>query len=174
MQSGDVLMSYSPVSNATSATTSSPSRSPVRRQYQNGLPAHSQDSNNTPMLDSRYAHEVQSSRACEKCRASKRKCDKKLPSCDRCLRYDFILHTSIFGAAPLPWRLAFASRERNNACDAALGSTLHAGLRGYFRDLPCFSCLVLIFALRVFVFVSLSVSVLPRLNRVLTHYVLLG
>ena len=26
-------------------------------------------------------------RACEKCRLSKRKCDKKLPYCDRCMRY---------------------------------------------------------------------------------------
>ncbi|KAI0390421.1 hypothetical protein F5Y17DRAFT_461775 [Xylariaceae sp. FL0594] len=83
MQTGDVLMSYSPMSDATSATPSSPGQSPVRRQYQDGQQAHTQD---TAMLDSQYSQEVQSSRACEKCRASKRKCDKKIPSCDRCLR----------------------------------------------------------------------------------------
>ncbi|KAI0473278.1 hypothetical protein GGR56DRAFT_608831 [Xylariaceae sp. FL0804] len=38
------------------------------------------------------ALEGQAARACEKCRASKRKCDKKLPYCDRCVRLNAKCH----------------------------------------------------------------------------------
>jgi len=147
MQTGDVLMSYSPVSDATSATTSSPGRSPVRRQCHNGLPAHSHDNNNTTMLDSRYTHEVQSSRACEKCRASKRKCDKKLPSCDRCLRYDFILHASWFNSPAL--RL-FPSDSLSPLEKRTKHAARPSGMPGYrapyLGDIPCFSCVGFCFA----------------------------
>ncbi|KAF2965350.1 hypothetical protein GQX73_g8231 [Xylaria multiplex] len=92
MQTGDVLMGYSPVSESTSVTISSPSRSPVPRPLQNGRSAGSLGSSDTTMTDATYTHEVQASRACEKCRASKRKCDKKLPSCDRCRRLNAKCH----------------------------------------------------------------------------------
>ncbi|KAI0537237.1 hypothetical protein GGR58DRAFT_358349 [Xylaria digitata] len=92
MQTGDVLMGYSPVSESTSVTISSPSRSPVPRPLQNGRSAGSLGSSDTTMADATYTHEIQASRACEKCRASKRKCDKKLPSCDRCRRLNAKCH----------------------------------------------------------------------------------
>ncbi|KAI8629953.1 hypothetical protein F5Y19DRAFT_474898 [Xylariaceae sp. FL1651] len=90
MQTSDILMRYSPVSETTSATVSSPSRSP-KRQCLNPRSTSSLNGNAT-MMDSQYVHEVQASRACEKCRASKRKCDKKLPCCDRCKRFNAKCH----------------------------------------------------------------------------------
>ncbi|KAI1178127.1 hypothetical protein F4777DRAFT_144887 [Nemania sp. FL0916] len=92
MQTGDVLMGYSPVSESTSVTISSPSHSPVPRPAQNGRSVGSLGSADTVMSDAQYSHDMQASRACEKCRASKRKCDKKLPSCDRCRRLNAKCH----------------------------------------------------------------------------------
>ncbi|KAI0875677.1 hypothetical protein GGS24DRAFT_499627 [Hypoxylon argillaceum] len=92
MQTGDVLMGYSPVSESTSVTVSSPSRSPGPRPLQNGRSSGSLASGDTAMTDAPFPSEAQASRACEKCRASKRKCDKKLPSCDRCRRLNAKCH----------------------------------------------------------------------------------
>ncbi|KAI1128819.1 hypothetical protein F5Y10DRAFT_277148 [Nemania abortiva] len=92
MQAGDILMGYSPVSESTSVTISSPSRSPGPRPLQNGRSSGSLGSGDTAMTDAPYSNEGLASRACEKCRASKRKCDKKLPSCDRCRRLNAKCH----------------------------------------------------------------------------------
>ncbi|KAI0406451.1 hypothetical protein F4802DRAFT_96765 [Xylaria palmicola] len=92
MQNNDILMGYSPVSESTSVTISSPSRSPGPRPLQNGLSTGSLNGGDAVMADAPYGHDVQASRACEKCRASKRKCDKKLPSCDRCRRLNAKCH----------------------------------------------------------------------------------
>ncbi|KAI1159009.1 hypothetical protein F5B18DRAFT_43847 [Nemania serpens] len=95
MQTADVLMGYSPVSESPSVAISSPSRSPGPRPLQNGRSSGSIGSignGDAVMTDAQFAHDVQASRACEKCRASKRKCDKKLPSCDRCRRLNAKCH----------------------------------------------------------------------------------
>ncbi|TGJ81459.1 hypothetical protein E0Z10_g7307 [Xylaria hypoxylon] len=63
MQAGDVSMGYSPVSESTSVTISSPSRSPVPRPLQNGRPPGSLGSSDTTMTDAQYSHEVLASRA---------------------------------------------------------------------------------------------------------------
>ncbi|KAI1737010.1 hypothetical protein F4680DRAFT_451370 [Xylaria scruposa] len=88
MQSNGGFMGYSPVSEATSLAISSPGLSPGSRPLQDGQSAGS-FSGDTVMTD---ASDVHASRACEKCRASKRKCDKKLPSCDRCKRLNAKCH----------------------------------------------------------------------------------
>ncbi|KAI1821379.1 hypothetical protein F4861DRAFT_471897 [Xylaria intraflava] len=90
MQTSDVLMDYSPVSESTSVTIS-PSHSPVPRPAYKSRASNSIDSNAT-MIDAQSANDLLASRACEKCRASKRKCDKKLPSCDRCRRLNAKCH----------------------------------------------------------------------------------
>ncbi|KAI1428629.1 hypothetical protein F5Y12DRAFT_782512 [Xylaria sp. FL1777] len=92
MQTGDIMMGYSPVSESTSVSISSPSRSPVPRPLQNGRSGGSISSSDATMTDAHYPQELQAPRACEKCRASKRKCDKKLPSCDRCRRLNAKCH----------------------------------------------------------------------------------
>ncbi|KAI0913996.1 hypothetical protein F4824DRAFT_204413 [Ustulina deusta] len=92
MQTGDIMMGYSPVSESTTVSVSSPSRSPVSRPLQNGRSGGSISSSDATMTDVHYTQEVQAPRACEKCRASKRKCDKKLPSCDRCRRLNAKCH----------------------------------------------------------------------------------
>ncbi|KAI1459174.1 hypothetical protein F4805DRAFT_88113 [Annulohypoxylon moriforme] len=66
----------SPVSETT--PDSSPGPSPKRHCLQ-GPPPYS-------TIDTAAAIGGLAARACEKCRASKRKCDKKLPFCDRCKR----------------------------------------------------------------------------------------
>ncbi|KAI1816319.1 hypothetical protein GGS20DRAFT_237790 [Poronia punctata] len=126
MQKGDVLMGYSPMSDATSVTVSSPSRSPVGRQCHDGVQSGSHD-DNTTMLDSPYNnHEVQSSRACEKCRASKRKCDKKLPSCDRCLRLNakcyYAQDTGLNSSYSQSARVIFLQQSHSLASDALFRS----------------------------------------------------
>ncbi|TRX92053.1 hypothetical protein FHL15_007150 [Xylaria flabelliformis] len=88
MQSNGGFMGYSPVSEATSLAISSPGLSPGSRPLQDGQSAGSY-SGDAVMTD---ASDVHASRACEKCRASKRKCDKKLPSCDRCKRLNAKCH----------------------------------------------------------------------------------
>ncbi|OTB00648.1 hypothetical protein M426DRAFT_26352 [Hypoxylon sp. CI-4A] len=67
----------SPQSETTSE--SSPGPSPKRHCHQDPPP---------------YAASIGglAARACEKCRSSKRKCDKKLPSCDRCMRLNAKCH----------------------------------------------------------------------------------
>ncbi|KAI1085050.1 hypothetical protein F5B20DRAFT_129248 [Whalleya microplaca] len=45
-----------------------------------------------PVLGRPMVVDSQAPRACEKCRASKRKCDKKLPFCDRCKRLNAKCH----------------------------------------------------------------------------------
>ncbi|KAI1350987.1 hypothetical protein F5Y01DRAFT_135438 [Xylaria sp. FL0043] len=93
MQTGDIMMGYSPISEPTSVSISSPSRSPVPRPMQNGRSGGSVSSSDATMTDAHYtSQEAQAPRACEKCRASKRKCDKKLPSCDRCRRLNAKCH----------------------------------------------------------------------------------
>ncbi|KAI0526699.1 hypothetical protein F5B22DRAFT_655813 [Xylaria bambusicola] len=92
MQTGDIMMGYSPVSESTTVSVSSPSRSPVPRPLQNGRSGGSISSSDATMTDAHYNQEIQAPRACEKCRASKRKCDKKLPSCDRCRRLNAKCH----------------------------------------------------------------------------------
>ncbi|KAI0885756.1 uncharacterized protein GGS22DRAFT_134144 [Annulohypoxylon maeteangense] len=68
----------SPVSETT--PDSSPGPSPKRHCIQaQGPPPYS-------AIDAAAAIGGLAARACEKCRASKRKCDKKLPFCDRCKR----------------------------------------------------------------------------------------
>ncbi|KAI0205823.1 hypothetical protein F4808DRAFT_179822 [Astrocystis sublimbata] len=89
MQSNGSLMGYSPVSESTSLGISSPSRSPGARPLHDGQLTGSYGGGDIAMTD---ASDVHASRACEKCRASKRKCDKKLPSCDRCKRLNAKCH----------------------------------------------------------------------------------
>ncbi|KAI2640301.1 hypothetical protein GGS21DRAFT_537979 [Xylaria nigripes] len=91
MQTSDNVMDYSPASESTSATISSPSHSPVPPSAYNSRPTNSIDSNAT-MADAQCANDSLASRACEKCRASKRKCDKRLPICDRCRRLNAKCH----------------------------------------------------------------------------------
>ncbi|CAJ2502362.1 Uu.00g097560.m01.CDS01 [Anthostomella pinea] len=79
------VRSYVPASDTTStASGSSPGPSP-RRQCFSASSSTAFDSNTT-MNGRHLMLEGQAPRACEKCRASKRKCDKKLPFCDRCTR----------------------------------------------------------------------------------------
>ncbi|KAI1308457.1 hypothetical protein F5Y03DRAFT_393301 [Xylaria venustula] len=92
MQMGDIMMGYSPASESTSVSISSPSRSPVPRPLQNGRSGGSVSSSDATMTDVHYSQETLAPRACEKCRASKRKCDKKLPACDRCRRLNAKCH----------------------------------------------------------------------------------
>jgi hypothetical protein len=58
-----------------SDTSSTPDRSPLKTSFQ-GPDNHSINGGDV-------AH-----RACEKCRSSKRRCDKTLPYCTRCSRYE--------------------------------------------------------------------------------------
>ncbi|KAI1380972.1 hypothetical protein F4677DRAFT_206196 [Hypoxylon crocopeplum] len=73
---------FSPLSEAT--PDSSPGPSPKRHCLQDP-PAYS-------AIEAAAALGGLAARACEKCRASKRKCDKKLPYCDRCKRLNAKCH----------------------------------------------------------------------------------
>ncbi|KAI1344858.1 hypothetical protein F5Y15DRAFT_410552 [Xylariaceae sp. FL0016] len=80
----------SPVSDTTSA-----SRSPPETQLQGPFyPPGSMGSvgSSDALVTRPLSLENQAPRACEKCRASKRKCDKKLPFCDRCIRLNAKCH----------------------------------------------------------------------------------
>ncbi|KAI1438504.1 hypothetical protein GGR50DRAFT_640277 [Xylaria sp. CBS 124048] len=90
LQTVDVVMEDSPMSEATSAVIS-PGHSPVPLGVNKSRPSNSLDSNAT-MVDAQYISDILASRACEKCRSSKRKCDKKLPFCDRCKRLNVKCH----------------------------------------------------------------------------------
>ncbi|KAI1778100.1 hypothetical protein F4818DRAFT_286496 [Hypoxylon cercidicola] len=81
MPTTNVSNGFSPLSDRTRTTPdSSPGPSPHHHYLQ--------DSNTAdPISLGGFA-----ARACEKCRASKRKCDKKLPFCDRCKRLNAKCH----------------------------------------------------------------------------------
>ncbi|KAI1465933.1 uncharacterized protein F4812DRAFT_89202 [Daldinia caldariorum] len=81
MQTTQVSNGLSPVSEMT--PESSPGPSPKRQCFQNS-PAYS-------TIEAAALGGL-AARACEKCRASKRKCDKKLPFCDRCKRLNAKCH----------------------------------------------------------------------------------
>ncbi|KAI0179327.1 hypothetical protein GGR52DRAFT_589072 [Hypoxylon sp. FL1284] len=80
MPTTNISNRFSPVSDRSRTPDSSPGPSP-RRNY-------AQDSHNVDAV----ALGGFAARACEKCRASKRKCDKKLPFCDRCKRLNAKCH----------------------------------------------------------------------------------
>ncbi|KAH9906797.1 hypothetical protein F4778DRAFT_596973 [Xylariomycetidae sp. FL2044] len=80
---------HSPLSDTMTAVASSPGPSPKRHCFKGGSFGTLDAINVTrPFL----VDGGQASRACEKCRASKRKCDKKLPFCDRCKRLNAKCH----------------------------------------------------------------------------------
>ncbi|KAI1481162.1 hypothetical protein F4774DRAFT_424445 [Daldinia eschscholtzii] len=81
MQTTQVSNGLSPVSEMT--PESSPGPSPKRSCFQ-GSPAYG-------TIEAAALGGL-AARACEKCRASKRKCDKKLPFCDRCKRLNAKCH----------------------------------------------------------------------------------
>ncbi|KAI3326151.1 hypothetical protein HD806DRAFT_437874 [Xylariaceae sp. AK1471] len=126
MQTGDVLMNYSPVSESTSVTVSSPSQSPISRQSHNGPSTNSLDGN-AAMMDSQRTNELQASRACEKCRASKRKCNKKLPCCDRCRRLNakchYVQDTNINSSNPHSAQVIFLQQSHSLASDVLFRGT---------------------------------------------------
>ncbi|KAI1270151.1 hypothetical protein F5Y18DRAFT_4971 [Xylariaceae sp. FL1019] len=67
------------------------SRSP-KRQYRKER-SDSAMENRPTFVEAQYVRgDIQAARACEKCRASKRKCDKTLPTCDRCTRLNAKCH----------------------------------------------------------------------------------
>ncbi|KAI1332804.1 hypothetical protein F5Y16DRAFT_125932 [Xylariaceae sp. FL0255] len=80
-KTGRFLMDDSPETDMTSP--------PKRRVLPGGMDL---DDDNDTSMESPYVSEVVAPRACEKCRASKRKCDKKLPCCDRCKRLNAKCH----------------------------------------------------------------------------------
>ncbi|KAI0849284.1 hypothetical protein F5Y00DRAFT_269598 [Daldinia vernicosa] len=81
MPTTQVLNGLSPMSETT--PESSPGPSPKRPCFQ-GSPAYG-------TIEASSLGGL-AARACEKCRASKRKCDKKLPFCDRCKRLNAKCH----------------------------------------------------------------------------------
>ncbi|KAI2777428.1 hypothetical protein F4815DRAFT_495347 [Daldinia loculata] len=81
MQTTQVPNGLSPMSETT--PESSPGPSPKRQCFQ-GSPAYG-------TIEASALGGL-AARACEKCRASKRKCDKKLPFCDRCKRLNAKCH----------------------------------------------------------------------------------
>ncbi|GAP85819.1 putative fungal specific transcription protein [Rosellinia necatrix] len=120
MQANDPTVGYSPVSESTSVTISSPSRSPVPRP-QNDRSNGSLGGGDVAMTDAQYAHDMQASRACEKCRASKRKCDKKLPSCDRCKRLNakcyYVQDPNFNNSSPNNAQVVFLPQSHSLASD---------------------------------------------------------
>ncbi|KAI5926898.1 hypothetical protein F4810DRAFT_416187 [Camillea tinctor] len=70
----------------------SPERSPKRQCFKGDPFAAVEISDNGPHPGKQMPVDGQAARACEKCRASKRKCDKKLPFCDRCKRLNAKCH----------------------------------------------------------------------------------
>ncbi|KAI0016550.1 hypothetical protein F4780DRAFT_677277 [Xylariomycetidae sp. FL0641] len=86
---------YSPMSESPAATVSPPGLSPQRNFY-NGSSVGSLDGAASVMgrqlALEQQQNPNQAARACEKCRSSKRKCDKKLPFCDRCKRLNAKCH----------------------------------------------------------------------------------
>ncbi|KXJ90938.1 hypothetical protein Micbo1qcDRAFT_68198 [Microdochium bolleyi] len=97
---GNGFQGLSPISDS-SAPSLTPSHSPNQHTYMGsavaGVPgAGPHGAGHSASFDMQWAPDGQAPgfapRACEKCRLSKRRCDKKLPHCDRCVRLNAKCH----------------------------------------------------------------------------------
>ncbi|KAI1501947.1 hypothetical protein F5X99DRAFT_408565 [Biscogniauxia marginata] len=83
---------HPPTFDKTTTSPLSPGRSPKRPCFKGDSFAPMDSSDTASHPEMQMSVDGQAARACEKCRASKRKCDKKLPFCDRCKRLNAKCH----------------------------------------------------------------------------------